>query len=324
MKIFYGHGEGNYIDITKDVFQKCLKDDGIYISAGDGERCNIIGYDPYPHILKHIIIEDHFNNKYMYSATKEAIIKFESINQQLTNDKSPKKWWNTIGKFIVDPKERLDTLHKHLNLYHTGWGGFEYEYPEQLMVMKNVNENSKVLEIGGNVGRVSHIIQTILNNSKNHVIMECENDMANKLRSNLSMNGFDDINIETNCLSKAPLYMDGGHGPRPLEDFKETEKPVEVPTISYSEICKKYNINFDILVADCEGSLFYIFKEDPDMLNNLHTVIMENDYYDITHKQTVDALLKIKGFKLVYQEKGVPWASWSCCYEYFYEVWKKE
>ena len=30
--------------------------------------------------------------------------------------------------------------------------------------------------------------------------MECENDMANKLRINLSMNGFDDINIETNCV----------------------------------------------------------------------------------------------------------------------------
>jgi hypothetical protein len=162
------------------------------------------------------------------------------------------------------------------------------------MVIRNVNENSKVLEIGGNVGRVSHIIQTILNNSKNHVVMECENDMANKLRINLSMNGFEDINIETNCLSKAPLYMDGGHGPRPLEDFKETEKPVEVPTISYSEICKKYNINFDILVADCEGSLFYIFKEDPDMLNNLHTVIMENDYYDITHNRQLTPFLKLR------------------------------
>jgi FkbM family methyltransferase len=323
MKIFYGHGEGNYIDITKEVFQNCLKDDGIYISADDGERGKIIGYDPYPYILKHILIIDHFNNKYIYSATKEVIIKFESISQQLTNNKSPKKWWNTVGKFITDPKERLNTLQKHLNLYHTGWGGFEYEYPEQLMAMNNVNENSKVLEIGGNVGRVSHIIQTILNNSKNHVIMECDNDTANKLRFNLKTNGFDDINIETDCLSKTPLYMDGGHGPRPIEDFKATENPVKVPTISYSEICRKYNIDFDILVADCEGSLFYIFKEDPDMLNNIHTVVMENDYTDITHKQTVDAILKDKGFKLAYQEKGVPWASWSCCYEYFYEVWKK-
>ena len=231
MKFFYGHGEGNYIDITKEVFQKCLKDDGIYISADDGERCNIIGYDPYPYILKHILIVDHFNNKYIYSATKEVIIKFESISQQLTNNKSPKKWWNTVGKFITDPKERLNTLQKHLNLYHTGWGGFEYEYPEQLMAINNINETSKVLEIGGNVGRVSHIIQTILNNSKNHVIMECDNDMANKLRFNLSTNGFDDINIETNCLSKTALYMDGGHGPRPIEDFKETEHPVEVGAV---------------------------------------------------------------------------------------------
>jgi len=37
----------------------------------------------------------------------------------------------------------------------------------------------------------------------------------------------------------------------------------------------------------------------------------------------VDIVLKNKGFKLAYQQKGVPDASWSVCYDIFYEVWKK-
>ena len=328
MNFFYGYDDEHYIDITKQVFNKCLKNNSIYIPANDDDRINIIGNDPYPNIIKHIIVVDYFNNKYIYTNTKEINIKFDTITQQLSNDKSPKIWWNETGKFIKDPVERLNTLHKHINLfytmYYTGYGGFEHEYPEQLMVIKNVHENSKVLEIGGNIGRVSHIIQTILNDSKNHVIMEFDNNIANKLRINLNLNGYNNAFIETNSLSKTKLYIDNAsYGPRPIEDFKNTENLIEVPIISYSDLCKKYNIEFDTLVADCEGSLFFIFKEDPDMLNNINTIIIENDYNDIKHKQIVDNILKMKGFKVIYQEKGVPWATWSCCYEYFYEVWKK-
>ena len=316
MKILYGHGD-TYINITKDVLRNCITEDGIYIPSGDENRCNIIGYDPYPYILKHILIENA-GNTYLYSSNRDIRISFDSIHLE----KNPKIWWNSIGKFIPNPVERLNALHKHLSLKHVEHGGFEFEYPEQLMAMKHIREDSKVLEIGGNIGRVSHIIQTILHNPKHHVILECDVNTAELLRYNLHLNTYTEVPIETSALSNIPLYMAGGHGPRPIEDFKDTEHPIEVPTISYSEMCKKYDIDFDVLIADCEGSLFYIFK-DHAMLNNIHTVIMENDYYDINHKIAVDAILTEKGFRMVYQEKGVPWASWSCCYEYFYEVWKK-
>lgn len=327
MKFYYGYGENNYIEITQQVLSNCLKNNCINIPANEADRVNIIGFDPYPGMVKHIIVVDYFNNKYIYTTTKEININFNSISEQLYNDITPKKWWEETGKFIEDPVERLDKLHKHINLFYTfyygEYGGFEHEYPEQLMVMRNLEETSRVLEIGGGIGRVSHIIQTILKESKNHVIMEIDHDIANKLRFNLNLNGYNNAHVETNCLSKTRLYVCGSEGPRPIEYFKNTDKLIEVQIISYSELCKKYDNDFDTLVADCEGSLYYIFNEDPDMLNNIKTVIMENDYNDINHKQKVDDILKMKGFKLCYQEKGVPLAKWSCCYEYFYEVWKK-
>jgi FkbM family methyltransferase len=323
MKILYGVLD-NYTDITNVVFQKCMTDTGIFIPNDENSRCSLIGYDPCPNVLKHILIIDDFKNNYIYTSTKPVVIKFNSISEQLTNAKYPKMWWNETGKFIQDPEERLKALQTHCNLHFIAHGGFEFEYPEQLLCMRHINENNKVLEIGGNIGRTAHIIQTILNNPKHHVIMECDKKTANELRTNLDSNNYTEVPIETAALSIEKLYMDGGHGPRPLNDFKENENPVEIETISYSKICEKYNISFDTLVADCEGSLFYIFQEDPDMLNTINTVIMENDYLDLSHKQMVDSILQLKGFKLVYQEKGVPWASWSCCYEYFYEVWKKD
>jgi FkbM family methyltransferase len=325
MKILYGYDNNNYIDITADVFKKCLRDDGIYIPSGDGNRCDIIGYDPYPNILKHIKIIDNSGIPHIFTFTKEINIRIYPISKQLSENKNPKICWEHVGKHINDPIMRLNALQKQFNLAIFEHGGFEAEYPEQLMIMRYVNENDKVLEIGGQVGRTSHIIQTIVNSPKQHVIMECDPKTAQKLRVNLNFNTYTDAIIETAGLSHVKLYMTGG-GVDPPRHFEKDipSDAVEIPTITYSELCKKYDIDFNVLVADCEGSLYYIFKEDPNMLDNIHTVIMENDYYDVNHKQVVDTILTSKGFNIIYKEKGVPCASWSPCYEYFYEVWKKE
>jgi FkbM family methyltransferase len=323
MRFLYGYDATHYTDITDIVLKKCLKNNTIFIPMGDGNRCNTFGCDPYPNVLKHIVVIDFDGQEYIYDFTKEVHINLEPITKQLTDYRNPKIWWNSNGKFISDPVERLAKLQKHINLHYVGWGGFEYEYPEQLMAIRFLDENSVVLEIGGNVGRVSHIIQCILNNPKHHVIMGCDAAMAKQLRYNLDLNTFTSVPVETAALSKTKLYVDGSNNPRPLENYSNTENIRETPTISYSELCVKYNLKFNTLVADCEGSLYYIFKEDPDMLDNIGMVIMENDYREIEHKIAVDNILKQKGFTCVYQEKGVPWASWSCCYEYFYEVWKK-
>jgi FkbM family methyltransferase len=321
MKFYYGYDDDHYVNITSIVFDKCLNDDGIFIPSGDGARCDIVGYDPYPNILKHIGVFWE-GKKYVYNATKEVRISWASLSYQLDIAKSPKHWWEKEGKYIADPVQRLEALQKRINLHYVGHGGFEYEYPEQLMCMRFIFESDKVLEIGGNIGRTAHIIHTIINDSRNHVVMECDPETARKLRYNLDLNTYTELRIETAALSKVPLYNCGGN-PRPLLEEEITAAIPLMPTISYEEICKKYEVNFDVLVADCEGSLFYIFKEDPDMLDGIHTVIMENDYTDMDHKQMVDAILTLKGFECIYQEKGVPWASWSCCYEFFYEVWRR-
>ena len=46
---------------------------------------------------------------------------------------------------------------------------------------------------------------------------------------------------------------------------------------------------------------------------------MENDYWDISHKQYVDSVLTKNDFKIIYTEGN----GWGPCYNNFYEVWKK-
>lgn len=325
MKFYYGYDDSHYVNITADIFGRCFKDDGIYIPAEDNKRVDIIEFDPYPNILKHIMIIDDKGDKHIFTHTQEIVIRFPSISIQLRHLQSPKYWWNSIGKYIEDPAERLTALNKHLILHYTSSeGGFELEHPEQLMVMKYVKEDHKVLEIGGNFGHTSHIIQTILNNTYNHIIMERNAETVKKLRYNLDHNSYTEARIEIAALSKNNICIDNGV-PRPyIEGETLSDSIIKFPSISYSAICEKYGLDFDVLVAKCKGALYYIFEEDPGILDRIHTVIMNNDYNDIRHKRTVDTVLRNKGFRCVYRERGVPSVSWSCCFDYFYEVWKKE
>ena len=46
---------------------------------------------------------------------------------------------------------------------------------------------------------------------------------------------------------------------------------------------------------------------------------MENDYWDITHKNYIDNVLLQNNFKIKYSEAG----GWGPCYNNFFEIWEK-
>jgi hypothetical protein len=46
---------------------------------------------------------------------------------------------------------------------------------------------------------------------------------------------------------------------------------------------------------------------------------MENDYYDLSHKEYIDSILKKNEFDIIYKQGG----GWGPCKDYFYQVWKR-
>ena len=101
--------------------------------------------------------------------------------------------------------------------------------------------------------------------------------------------------------------------------FRGTHGQMEQVKSLFEELEAKYSIRFDTLVVDCEGALYYILVDKPDILDGISLVIMENDYRDIQHKNTVDKILSQKGLTRVYFEEG----GWLPCYSNFYEVWER-
>jgi FkbM family methyltransferase len=214
--------------------------------------------------------------------------------------------------------DKLRDLHSKLKL---NYGDFNAEYEEQKMAMMYIKPDDIVLELGGNIGRNSCIIASILNDSKNLVVFESSDSIAMQLKENRDLNNLN-FNIEDCALSKCQLYQKGWDTV-PVDfiinhtDFVNWTK---VKTSTWSDIKNKYNINFNTLVADCEGALYFILRDEPTFLENFKKIIIENDFHQIEAKLAVDEEFKKYNFKRVYVKAG----GWGPCQEFFYEVWEKQ
>ena len=214
---------------------------------------------------------------------------------------------------LTDINNKLAKIHSNIKINH----GYLYEeLPEQKMVVRYLNGNEKVLEIGGNIGRNSLVIANILENSKNLVTLESDINIAKLLTENRDLNNLK-FHIESSALSNRKMIQKSW-------DTKHSEILEDgffwVNTIKLDELKSKYNIEFDTLVLDCEGAFYYILVDMPEILNGIHLIIMENDYYEICKKNYVDEVLIKNNFYIDYVEGG----GWGCCENNFFEVWKKK
>ena len=100
---------------------------------------------------------------------------------------------------------KLADLHSKLKL---NYGNFSEEYPEQEMAAMYIKPDDIVLELGGNIGRNSCIIASLLNDSKNLVVFESFNNIAQQLKENRDLNNLN-FHIEDCAISKCDLYQKG-------------------------------------------------------------------------------------------------------------------
>jgi len=286
LTILYGIKE-NRRDVTNICLTRLNRNNVITIPAEDGVRASYFG-DHLVGILKKIFIilngnETEHDDKYSIRINIESPIP-----------------------------EKLNNIHRNLKIKY---GTFRDELPEQKMAVSYLTGSERVLEIGGNIGRNSLIIASIVNNN-NFVSLETDVNIVKQLEENRNLNNFT-FHIENSALSKRRLIQRGWDS-KPSDVLEEGY--FWVNTITFDQLKEKYNIPFDTLVLDCEGAFYYILMDMPEILNGINLIIMENDYTNINHKLFVDDTLKKNNFYNCYREAG----GWGCCYSNFFEVWKRQ
>lgn len=296
MEIYYGI-RNRCINVTNICFEKLKTGNVIMIPHNDHTRSKFFT-DPLNGINKFIIIND-----VEYSDNLELRINVLTgeITQQNIND------------IYSEVNNKLQNIHSRLFI---NYGNLTDEMPEQKMAVRYLTGSEKVLEIGGNIGRNSLLIASILNDPSNNLVtLESDPMIAAQLDENKMINNLN-FNVEPSALSNRKLIQQGWNTIPSDELLPECNW---VNTITLDELKSKYNIEFDTLVIDCEGAFYYILMDMPELLNNINLIIMENDYHDISEKMYVDQVLKNNNFYRDYFESG----GWGPCYDIFFEVWKK-
>jgi len=227
---------------------------------------------------------------------------------------------DNLNKDILDnlcTESMLQTIHSRLRILR---GSFRDELPEQRMSVRYLCGNEKVLELGSNIGRNSMVIASILNDSSNLVTLESDPKSIYILQQNKQINNMN-FHIENAALSTRKLVQRGWET-FPSETVPPRHQAVNI--ISFRELQTKYNMNFDTLVADCEGALYYILLDMPEILEHVRLLIMENDYSNHLHKQYVDEVLHAHNFSVVYAEALVGHEGvFPHTRNEFFQVWKR-
>lgn len=232
-----------------------------------------------------------FFEKYIKYKTKYLNLKMQQSGGKKKYNKNDVYLLDII-KIINEKNEPVDTKH--------------FERYEQKLANKYIKKNDVVLELGARYGSVSCVINLKLNNKKNHVAVEPDKRVWGALEKNKKNNkckfhivkGF--ISNKKLNLTEHDSYF--GYGTTFIEDDN-----TKIPSYTLNKIKKKYKLNFNVLVADCEGFLETFFIENPNFCKQLRLIIYEADYenkcnYDNIKKHLIENKFKnlLEGYQNVW------------------------
>ena len=191
------------------------------------------------------------------------------------------------------------------------------------MIFKHVTEDCSILELGPNIGRSSLVANFKLKDKTKHLCVETGKEICTQLKENRNINNAK-FKIFEGGISNKPLYQKGWRTQTtPAKGYKK------VNTITLNELLKRNNhINFNTIIADCEGCIVSILNENQDFLNQINLIILEHDFNNENELKIYNNLMKKYNFKLAERilKKDVGLENWESGPKLdpiFVSVWKK-
>jgi hypothetical protein len=171
------------------------------------------------------------------------------------------------------------------------------EFREQEIAKQYINEDDVVLELGARYGTVSCEINKKLKNKKGHVAVEPDVKVLDSLKKNRDNNNCE-FHILKGIISnkKLKLKIDENDG---YSSRTSSDEGDDIPNYTLEEVNNMYNLNFNVLVADCEGCLEDFFKENTDFFKNLRMITYEKDQPDRCNYSIIESALNDFGYNQV-------------------------
>lgn len=182
-----------------------------------------------------------------------------------------------------------------------------WERTEQLIAAEFVRSDHQVLELGGCYGLVSCVINHNLQDPSRHVVVEpCVNVLPALIGNRDSHQALFHVYCGVVARKAAVVKGDG------LGRWTEPASDGDIPHVTVDVLQKHYGLEFNCLVADCEGALQQFVEDFPDLLDQLDTFLFERDReWDagaaLCNYAVIEDRLREKGFD---QVRGGPHPIW--------------
>jgi FkbM family methyltransferase len=167
---------------------------------------------------------------------------------------------------------------------------------EQDLANKYISPNDVVLELGARYGSVSCTINNKLYNKKNQLVVEPDSRVWSSLEYNREINKCE-FSILKGFISKKKLDLVNldvcmnGYGSTSTENIN-----TRINSYSLEEVKKIYGLNFNVLVADCEGFLEEFLDENPEIYDTIRLIIFEADYTEKCNYDKINNNLRNRKF----------------------------
>lgn len=184
MRILYGI-DGTYADITGLLVRKHTT--AVVIPSDDIVRVRLYKVDPCVNVVKHIVIQDDFGATMTLSNTQGMVFP---LNEGKLDISAGVEDIGSICRYVVHSKGLTQA---HALSYVSSMLTIPNELPGET-VLPNLNTippDARVLQLNGNVGRLSCILATLLQNSNNLFVIAPNTETAEKLAENRDCNSLE-------------------------------------------------------------------------------------------------------------------------------------
>jgi len=326
IQILFGHPDHRYYDITLNIIIFFVSNSTLQYPHKNTRIVNWV-YDPAPNFVKELIFNRFDkNNKniiesFKFSENSIFTFKFteEDFEDIFPDSLITSSLLSQLKSDIPCCYDRLLEIHPSLKIKY---GNFSQEFLEQILAILTLVPGDRVFEMGGNIGRNSLIISKILglcdpkdiqHPDSFHIIFEPDHLSYTRLLENLKCNMSRSLPTNVILATKDDMivkpknkngHLDTKFVPLTnisIDNIEEYELVTNVSTPK--EIFEKFKTNFNVLIADCEGYIYYMLTKFPYFLDFFEKIIIENDFEmndeGDRQAQYVQWFLKQKGFTCV-------------------------
>lgn len=174
----------------------------------------------------------------------------------------------------------------------------------QILIYQYLPYDSIVLEVNGNLGSLSILVNTLIKDSRYHYVTEMEEQKFKLLKKNKDINNLNFYPYHGAISNKRVIYKRGIFGTFISKEIGNDEEVpedwVETNTISYSETNDKSiaqsgrDIN-TLILKENNDFLINLIKNNENIVGKIKVIIIEYNIYQLQQEE-LDNFLKEKGY----------------------------